>query len=357
VEAKSWPAVAVGYQGFGNLGDEAILAGIEVLLAPTPIRVVCVLGGDRAAIPAFPTARRIVSRRLLPGPRSIGAVARSRLILVSGGGLLNDHYAPVVPRYLAWACLARLLGKRVVWVGVGVGPLRRRVFRWLAGLALRVSNMVLVRDESSASLARAIGGRVDGVMPDPALFLDPPAGILPEDRLAVVVRAPTRERSSLTQQLGDALAGLIARDPRPATVYTFAGERDRDFARSVVDAAVRLGAARTSYEALGPDPYTGLSRLAAASAVVSVRLHGMLLAAIAGRPVVAVGYDDKVFSLAAELGAASCVVPLAEVTADRLAATLAVAESDPERERVAAHVSALRVRRAEVAATLVEPFA
>lgn len=357
MKAKSWPAVAVGYQGFGNLGDEAILAGMEVLLAQTPVRVVCVLGGNRAPIPAFPLAQRIVGRRLLPGPRSIRAIARSRVVLVSGGGLLNDHYAPVVPRYLAWACLGRLMGKRVVWVGVGVGPLRHRVFRWLAGLALRVSNTVLVRDESSAALALAIGGRVDGVMPDPALFLDPPAATLPGDRLAVVVRAPTRERSSLADQLSEALAGLIAADRRPATVYTFAGERDGAFASAIVDTAAKLGAVRTSFEALSADPYAGLCRLAGASAVVSVRLHGMLLAAIAGRPFVAVGYDDKVFSVAAELDATSCVVPLAEVTADRLAATLAVAESDVERQRVAARVSVLRARGAEIAASLTDRLA
>src|SRR5690606_4645669 len=124
-------AVAVGYQGFGNLGDEAILAGIEELLGGTGIVVSHVVSGP-GPVSAFPAARRVPTRRMRPTLQALRALRRAQLLLISGGGLLNDHWATVVPTYLAWVVLGRLLGLRVAWLGVGVGPLRRRWSRLLA---------------------------------------------------------------------------------------------------------------------------------------------------------------------------------------------------------------------------------
>jgi polysaccharide pyruvyl transferase WcaK-like protein len=347
--------VALAYQGFGNLGDEAILGGIEAILADTAVDVVTVCGGNRAPIAAFPHARRIVSRRLWPTPSSVLAIARARAVVVAGGGLLHDHWALVIPRYFAWTLLARLLRKRVIWVGVGVGPLHRRLFRGLAAVTLRLSKLVLVRDRASEATVYRIGGRVDGVIPDPALFLPvPPPG--PGKDLAVVVRPPLNPDCAQTDRLRDALAGLIAEvasGGRRAAVLTFAGLRDREFATSVVEAARDRGAVDTTMEELAPDPALGLRRLAASEAVVTVRLHGMLLAAVAGRPFVVVGYDDKISAVAAELDAADLVVPLELADTATLLGALARAEEPGTRKRVEARVEVLRARRIEIAARLV----
>ena len=347
--------VALAFQGFGNLGDEAILAGIEAILADTPLDVVAVCGGNRAPIAAFPHARRIVSRRLWPTPGGVLAIARARALVVAGGGLLHDHWALVIPRYLAWTLLARLLRKRVIWVGVGVGPLHRRLFRGLASVTLRLSKLVLVRDRASEAMVRRIGGRVDGVIPDPALFLSAPPSE-PGEGLAVVVRPLLSSDCAQADRLRDALAGLIAEAAsrgRQTVVLTFAGPRDTEFATAVVDSARDKGAVDTTMKELAPDPVLGLRCLAAAEAVVSVRLHGMLLAAVAGRPFVVIGYDDKIAAVAAELDAADLVVPLGLADTATLLGALAHAEEPATRKRVAARVKALRARRAEIAARLV----
>ena len=347
--------VALAYQGFGNLGDEAILAGIEAIVADTAIEVVAVCGGNRAPIAAFPNARRIVSRRLWPTPSGVLALARARALIVAGGGLLHDHWALVIPRYLTWTLLARLLRKRVIWVGVGVGPLRRGPFRSLAAFTLRRSKLVLVRDSASEALVRRIGGRVDGVIPDPALFLPAP----PSERgegLAVVVRRPLDPDAAQADRLRDALAGLIAGSAsqgRSSVVLTFAGPRDTEFATAVVDSARAMGAVDTTIEELAPDPELALRSLAATEAVVTVRLHGMLLAAVVGRPFAVVGYDEKIAAVAAELDAADLVVPLGLADSATLLAALARAEAPEARKRVAARVEAMQVTRVEIAARLV----
>lgn len=338
----------VGYQGYGNLGDEAILSGIERLLEGSGLHTAVVAGGKAGPIPAFPGAARVLMSRPWPSRASIGALRRVRVLVLSGGGLLHDHFASVVPGYLAWTLLGRLMGRKVVWLGVGIGPLRRRPSRVLAGLALRLSTLVLARDAASAALAREIGGRVDGVMPDPAIFLEaaPPAEAK-SGRLAVVVRAPIRDDAA-ARRLGDALAAFIAAEHAAgwsSEVLTFGGPRDAAFAASVAghSAAVR---------ALGPDPEAALRILAGFEAIVTVRLHGMLLAAVQGVPFVAIGYDDKISGIASELNAAELVEPLASVSAGALHERLRRAESPETRGRIAARVGSLQAEAPRVRAAL-----
>jgi polysaccharide pyruvyl transferase CsaB len=348
--------VALGYQGFGNLGDEAILGGIEELLRHAAVDVATLVGGP-APIAAFPSAGRIVSRRLLPSPRSLRALASSDSVLMTGGGLLHDHFPIVLPRYLAWTLAARLLRCRVVWVGVGVGPLRRRVSRWLAGLILRLSHGVFVRDQASATLVRAIGARVDGVMPDPALFLPPPDSS-PEPpgppELAVVVRAPIVNGSAEDQLhlvLVELLTGAAAAG-RQASILTFAGERDRAFATRVATEVGRGGLPRPTIEELLPDHRAGLARIARAGLIVTVRLHGMILAAVAGRPFVAVAYDQKVRGVAIELDAADQVVGLESLTTAALDAAIERAGDGAARLRIGTRLTELRDRRASLSAAI-----
>ena len=116
-------AAIVGFAGFGNLGDEAIAAGIDALLGTSSLEVTTVFGGPRLAeSPAFPRAVRLASWRLLPTLPALRRLRGIDVLLVGGGGLLNDHWPAVVPRYVSWMIAGRLAGARVAWVGVGVGP-------------------------------------------------------------------------------------------------------------------------------------------------------------------------------------------------------------------------------------------
>jgi polysaccharide pyruvyl transferase CsaB len=156
-----------GYYGFGNTGDEAIALAITrevrargltpLLLSNTP--------QDTARTYGCEAAPRMNPAALLL------AVARSRVLLSGGGGLLQDRTsARTLTYYLGVIRLARLLGKRVVVFNQSVGPLSpqggRRVAAALAGLRL------IVRDEGSLEALEQLGlrGELGG---DPALLLRP----------------------------------------------------------------------------------------------------------------------------------------------------------------------------------------
>ena len=352
--SRTLKALLVGYQGFGNVGDEAILAGIELVLGGTVIRVDWVVCGPQP-VTSFSNAIRIRTRRGRPSLAGVRALRRADLLLFSGGGLLHDHWPAVVPTYLAWSLLARASGTRIAWVGVGIGPLRGHLARRLAGWTLRLADLITVRDVESAELVGEVApGAPVTVVPDPAVFIVPPVTGTNRQGVGIIVRLPTPSQAQLgehmARELGKAAARLSA-DGRTVTLLTFGGTRDREVAEAVAVAATRAGGARPAIEELGPDPLPVLTRLAALEGVISVRLHGLILAAVAQTPVVGVSYDPKVGAWASRLGLERGV-PLTDLDATMLLKALARNMAEPVVSGVARRVANLRREMGTVRALL-----
>jgi polysaccharide pyruvyl transferase WcaK-like protein len=343
-ERRPRRAAIIGYLGFGNLGDELILSGIERLLGPTPIQVTTLFGGpELGQTAAFPGARRRSPWRLLPTPGAIRDLRRVDLLVVGGGGLFNDHWPLLIPRYLAWIVAARLVGARVAWIGIGVGPVRHRAWRWLAWLAARLSETVLVRDRASADLLGGTSRRVE-VIPDPVLFLQPPSPARPQRALGLIVREPVHGREPDIARMVELLTTFAAAGRssglRPRLLM-MAPTADRAFAERVADRLARDGN-RPPIETLGPSAAQAWRQLGMLQAAVSVRLHGVLLSAIAGVPCVPIAYDDKVVAAAERLGLGDVVIDPDRALADAVARSLAAVQEPARVRLVADRVSALR---------------
>lgn len=334
---------AVGFQGFGNLGDEAILAGIASLLDGTGVAIGTIYGGPQSGTHRDGGARRRSPRRLLPTLSSIRELRRLDGLLLAGGGLFNDHWRGVIPRYLAWIVAARVAGVPVVWLGVGVGPIRRRPWRVLARVAARLSRLVLVRDGASAKLLGGVSDHVR-VIPDPAVFLArPPRRERGQDRVAIVVRPSLggRHDARIIESLGGLVDRLTA-DGKRVELLGFAPDIDGPILARLAD-----GRALERVE-LNGDPASALARLTEYQAIVSLRLHGLLLAALAGVACLPVAYDDKVSHLAEQLDLGDVVVPVEEVTAVDLALRLERVLDPARVARVENALDALRARRTDV---------
>lgn len=351
---RSRRLLAIGYQGFENIGDEAILSGIEVVLANGPATVGAIVCGPKpASVVGFPSARRISSARLLPTPRALRALWASDGLLLAGGGLIHDHWPTVIPRYLAWIALARALGKRVIWLGVGVGPIHCASLRWLARISRQLSTLALVRDPASAELLGGVGLRV-GITPDPAFFNHRPPRRVVSDQdgeLAIIIRGPTPRDKHGADALAAALIDVCTMGPRRGwhpVLLTMAGPADAPFAERLRRRARDHGMA-FEIASLATTPADALERLAACRAVISVRLHGLVLAALAGVPCVPVAYDAKVRAAAVQLGIGDLVVALEDVTAERLFSRLGDAIAPGRREDVAVRLDRMRDQQSLVA--------
>lgn len=306
-----------GYYGFGNLGDEAILTGL--------VRALAARGHDLTVLSRTPEATR----------RHYGVAVRSRLLgalpallecdaLISGGGgLLQDATSHrSLQYYLGLVRLARRLGKRVVVYGQSVGPLsargRQSVRRSLRGLP------VAVRDEASQQLLAGLG--VDAELcADAALLLPKPTGVKREDAVLLVPRAGYPEITAALSDLGQALR---VRGQRLAAALVQADE----------DAGA-LEQLRRELPGLEHWPATNpaelLATTARASYVVSGRLHGLILAAVAGTGFTGLVYDPKVRAFLGEAGARAFELP---VDQEALLHTVLAREAAPaERLRTLAH--------------------
>ena len=247
-----------GYYGFGNLGDEAVLAAIiKGLRERSPGIEVSVLSGWR----------RYNLFTL------IGELLTCDALISGGGTLFQDatssrslwYYAAVV-----W--LAKLFGKPVMVLGQGLGPLRRGFNRALAGFVLKRVDLITLRDEDSLQELRRLGvtGGNVFVTADPAFLLGvtgrPASAGAPKAGLALkqpLVPAATLER--LKKKYGLEPVSLVF---QPAAV---------------------------SFQEM-------LNVIAGLDCLIGMRLHALIFAALAGVPMVGIAYDPKVRSFMRSLG-------------------------------------------------------
>src|SRR5262249_49768683 len=152
--------------GFGNTGDEAILAAIlNGLHARSPSARAVVISGD----PADTQRRHGVEA--IPW-RDVDAIVRAAqdcdLVLVGGGGLFQDHWGVdpgslLTPNhygisfYAGPAVLAALEGKPLALVGLGFGPLASPEARRMVRGVCEASTFLSVRDAGSRDLLVASG--------------------------------------------------------------------------------------------------------------------------------------------------------------------------------------------------------
>ena len=305
-----------GAYGAGNIGDEAILAGIlHILRQDLPAYDLQVLSHSPAATTSLhgvPAAHALPGgiRSLLKLREARASLSATKLVCIGGGGILYDSdFSGGANPIRVWWLRTELLRRWHVpyaFLAVGAGPVRRRRSTWMLRRMLEGARLVTVRDAASAKLLREIAPRVSVVqIPDPAFALPP---IAPVAQRATIVCArrwyasDTAEGQALTRALVDGLQPLAAEgEPVHFLPLTSNEEGDVAFAKELAD-GVGFGAIALETPA---SPRAALELFARARTVVSMRLHGVILGAVAGRPVVPISYSPKVAAIASELGLTS----------------------------------------------------
>jgi polysaccharide pyruvyl transferase CsaB len=288
-----------GYYGEHNLGDDALL---EVLLHQLPPGCQpLVTAHDQPWVAERFGVATCDRRRLLEVLAQLG---HCDVLVLGGGSLLQDATSfQSLVYYGLLIVVARLRGRAVVLWGQGLGPLRRPVSRWLVRGLLPLATAISWRDGASARLAERLGSRRHGVGSDPVwaypgrewqgqggpivLCWRPLASLEPTgwwpylQALAAVAEASGREVVWLPFHQGQD-RGLLGRLRQAGLVPEALMARSREVAVEAPDEAMDV--------------------FARAGLVVAMRLHGLILAALAGSPVAALSYDPKVAAAARGLG-------------------------------------------------------
>ena len=317
-----------GYYGFGNLGDEALLSGITSALK-TAGHEVTVLSQDPTATKRLHGVRAVHRLRGVPE-----ALLRCNAFVSGGGGLLQDKTSwRSLQYYLTLLRLAKRLGKRTLVYGQSVGPLSQKGRQAVRKVLQDIP--VAVRDERSQMLLVSLGIKAH-LVADGALLLDSP--VQPE-RGDGVLLLPRAHYPDITAALVHVAKGLNAQGI-PVSAAAVQPNEDAD----------ALGELQKEVPGLHlhhpTTPSELLALVAGATYVVSGRLHGLILAAVAGRDFCGLVYDPKVAAFLDGVGAPAFTLPV-----DRAALLHCVLERPAVPQE---RVEALKIRSRKGAAWLCE---
>ena len=292
------PVLLCGYYGEHNLGDDALL---EVLLGQLPEGCTpLVTARDQQEV-----QRRLqvatTDRTRLKGV--LASLGRCRALVLGGGSLLQDATSfRSLLYYAALIVAARLQGKPVLLWGQGLGPLRRRRSRLLVRGLLPLATAISWRDPASAALAASWG--IDAVTGSDPVWALPAGGWRgPGGPIVLCWRPVPQLAGEAWRPYLRALDQLAEAADREVLWLPFHREQDRGLLERLAGEGLLSAALQArSREVRVEDPAGALACFRSAGLVVAMRLHGLILAALAGSPCAALSYDPKVGAAAAAIG-------------------------------------------------------
>ena len=337
-------AVISGYYGFGNAGDDALLQAIAEGLRERGVYRLAALSKTKeppaAGVKGVPRFRFV---------QVVREIRRAKVFVSGGGSLLQDATSTKSLLYYTGVIrLAHHFHVPTVIFANGIGPLTREKNRERAARAVRLADYISVRDDASAQELTAMGIEKERihVTADP-VFGDsrPAAGNTSEvpDRPYIVLSlretADGRSTETLEKAVADALGGT--RDYKIVLLPMQARYDTAICARM----AERLRASGADAQVLAhADADTVRAVIGNAAAVIAMRLHGLIFAAAAAVPILALSYDPKIDALMRYFRAEQYTLPAFETDAETLRTAL---------EDLLAHretlTAALAARRAELA--------
>jgi polysaccharide pyruvyl transferase CsaB len=316
-----------GAYGYGNAGDDAILEAIVAQMRE--------LDPD---IPITVLSRRPEETRSRYGvaalhtfnvPGFLRVMRGAKLYINGGGSLIQD----VTSRRSLWYYLftlaaAKRLGSRVIMYGCGIGPVNRGYDRRLTRKVLdNYVDVITLREGHSLEELRSYGV----TRPDMVLASDPALSLRPADGAAVDAELRRQEIDPHGRYIAFALrrwpgfaerAHCFAAAARHAyeehgLIPIFLSINHRNDGEAS-DLACKDLADIPHHIIRSPmSPALTIGILGRMTAVVSMRLHGLIFAAGAGLPLVGVSYDPKVTAFLDYIGQ-ELYVQLEELTPETL---------------------------------------
>ena len=333
----------IGHYGGCNTGDEAMLTALLRAVGPDVRRHAAVVLKDGQG----ENLRSVYGADSVPaGFRPVlRALIRSDGLVLGGGTHFHDDYT--TRRYLrhlrymfriaGLSMLAKLLGRQVIWLGMGFGPFYRWPTRWVTRLGLRFCDRVTVRDAVSQ---REIFG---WIAPNKVMLAFDLAALLADGPMPGVVPARTSGRACPT--LGVSVTSIrhsMTSGPRVEAVFwrrlavalnrnlddrpnmririvvLRGGNREADWmlSKELHEAITSAHPGRSELVPYTAETRETLSTIAACDSFVATRYHAGVLAYLAGCSLLFFAYHRKVCDLAREIGLSesACLTPCENIS-------------------------------------------
>jgi L-malate glycosyltransferase len=174
LDGKRVDIALLGYYGFHNSGDEAILKALtDTMRRVRPGITFTVLSRDPGETRSSMKVAAIHRFNVL---RTISVLLRTRLFVAGGGSLIQDNTSTrSIMYYLGMLSIARICGARTMLLANGLGPISRPANRRWAHRVLNRLDAITLRDPDSLTEAGSLGITDPEleVTADPAMLLFP----------------------------------------------------------------------------------------------------------------------------------------------------------------------------------------
>ncbi|MBO8159733.1 polysaccharide pyruvyl transferase CsaB [Thermosyntropha sp.] len=291
--------VLSGYYGFDNAGDEALLSAITSSLKTRHPEIDFVVFSGN---PQRTSLLHGISAVYYMNPFKVIKELKRADLLISGGGSIFQDVTSLRSflYYLSIVALAKILGCPVMFYAQGIGPLNRKISRFMMRFIAEKVDIITLRDEESGRFLRSLGVKRDyKVTADPVFSLKPDVKI-GEDLLfeikdnvdmpvvGVSVR-PWSDLAGYEKPLAEALDYLMEKGYKIVFMPLSYPEDARE-ARKIADLM-------NHRPYIIDRPLSSREHLALISRlhfVIGMRLHSLIFAAISRVPFAGISYDPKV---------------------------------------------------------------
>jgi len=353
-----------GYYGFGNIGDEAILAAMVLHLRE--LRPDLQITATSATPEATAASLGVDAILWSSAYAMLEAVRMADLVIIGGGGIFHDYWGinPAsfltddhwdITFYAAPAAMAILFDKPVMLYAVGVGPLFSDHAQKFTKFTCDAAAAITVRDAASRRILESIG-----VVPDRvAITADPVFGLpVPQDIAADGVEAK-RPRIAVALRhwsFGvdpnfwerETAAGLdLFLDQHSGEILFVPFQRLKSIPEDDTFIAHRVQALmrhkdRTSVLTSDDSPQQMATVLGACDLIVGMRLHSLILGMLSHVPLLALSYDAKVEQAMESAGLQSFTLDIRSLADTVLAAKIEEALAAKRVPRVEGSADAAR---------------
>ena len=289
------------------------------------------------------------------------------LLIVSGGGQLTERGGPWSFPYalFVWSRMAKRAGVKCIFLNVGAGPLNHPLSKFFVPRALRGADYVSFRDEQSQKLLYGLGFTGPcHVFPDNVYsFETGPIDVSPRDgdRLIVgiapmpypfcdLLRCPSNPQAIQDDLIGKiaTFASLLAKQSYALKLFGSDIEADPEAIEDLRTVLQNRHHISTPEYVPIESVSELLSRIAAMDYVVTCRFHGVVLAHLLNKPVLAIAHHPKVTDLMNALGLGKYCVDMRTFDPIRLIDTFEalVSETEAVKKSMAASVVNYRAKLA-----------
>lgn len=300
-----------GYYGFDNSGDDAILkAMVKDIKEYNKDINITVLSKNPTKTERMYEVGAINRFKF---KEVFKAMKNSSLFLSGGGSLLQDVTSTrSLLYYLALMKIGKLYRKPVMIYANGIGPIKKKLNRFLTRKILNKVDLITLRDEDSKDFVRGLGVKNKNIIvtADPVFTLEPAS----EDRIEEIFKnekVPTNKKfigvsirrwgkaENLSKTVADTIRHIIEEYNVNVLMIPMHYPEDLGISLEINEMVNKEGCYVIS-EKYNVEEIMGIIK--EMELIVAMRLHSLIYAATQQVPMVGLSYDPKVDGILRSIG-------------------------------------------------------